>query len=348
MILIFANPFSGSGENRRRVAELDAALNALGVETEIVWDAEQRIPTLRGLSSGSDENHVVVAAGGDGSIADVINDMHAAGRLGLPFATLPVGNENLFAQEFGFTARIDALAAAIVRGDTRAIDLAQVRSAPPDAADARYADDPAPAEDPQDTPPATRLFTLMASAGFDAEVIHRLDRWRKNLPDGQLHRVNRQRYLPRILETIRGYDYPGFILETDDGQAVPGHQAYVFNIPRYGGGFNFAPDARADDGQLDWVVFQKPGFLHLLLYHGWVVLGRHRKLPSVTTGRSASVTLKSAKADTPGNQPAPGNQSAPVQADGDPAGTTRLEFTVLPRALHVIQMMERHPGSRGR
>lgn len=335
-VLIFANPYSGSGENRKRVAALETALTERGLSTRVVWDADQRIPTLRELEG---DDHVVVAAGGDGSIADVVNDMHAAERLGLPFATLPVGNENLFALEFGFTAGIPVLAAALARGETRAIDLAQVQQVPTKAnasspeADARpqenYRDDPDPAEDPQDTPPAARLFTLMASAGFDAEVIHRLDRWRKNHPagEGQLHRVNRKRYLPRILDALRGYDYPGFTLEADDGQTVTGHQAYIFNIPRYGAGFNFAPDARPDDGQLDWVVFQKPGFIHLLIYHGWVVLGRHRKLPSVAHGRSSRVTLISAN-----------GRNAPVQADGDPAGSTRLAFTVLPGVLNVIRV----------
>lgn len=338
MILIFANPYSGSGENRQCVAELEAALDRLDVETDVVWDAEQRIPALRRLAVDRDEKHVVVAAGGDGSIADVVNDMHAADRLNLPFATLPVGNENLFALEFGFRAEADALAAALARGETQAIDLAQVRSVPFDDEGAGYDDDPDPAEDPGDTPPTARLFTLMASAGFDAEVIHRLDRWRKDHPAGagQLHRVNRKRYLPRILETIRGYDYPGFTLETDDGQTADGHQAYVFNIPRYGGGFNFAPDARPDDGQLDWVVFQKPGFLRLLLYHGWVVVGRHRKLPSVTFGRSPRVILRTTPAPGP-TECAPGS-GVPVQADGDPAGSTRLEFTVLPKALNVVRV----------
>lgn len=327
-VLILANPFSGTGPNRKRVGRLVAALEARGVSVETVWKPDERIAALERLQG---DDPIVVAAGGDGSIADVVNDMDAAGRLHLRFATLPNGNENLFAQYFGFTLKAEPMAAAIASGQTQAVDLVRIRSASgvteaQAGAAEDYREQPGPAEDPRQSPPVDRLFTLMASSGFDAEVIHRLDRWRKNHPKGELHRVNRQRYLMRIVEAIRGYRYPEVTLVAD-GQEVAGHQAYVFNLPMYGGGLKFAPDARADDQQLDWVVFERPGFFRLLFYHWLVIRGKHPRGRTVACGRASKITLRTT-VELP----------VPTQADGDPAGHTPLDLTVLPGALRVIRV----------
>ncbi|MEO1235617.1 MAG: diacylglycerol kinase family protein [Planctomycetota bacterium] len=300
VVLILANPFSGKGPNRKRVDRLERTLSDAGLSPKVVWEREARTPALAELG---EDGRCVVAAGGDGSVADVLNDMRAAGRLDLPFATLPCGNENLFAQAFGFSGEPEAIARAIARGETVPCDLGQA---------------------------GERLFTLMVSAGFDAEVVRRLDRWRTRTRNGSLKRVDRLRYAPRILGTILGYRFAAVTLEAD-GRTIEGHQAYVFNLPQYGGGFRFAPDARPDDGVFDWVVFQKPGFLRLLLYHWRVVRGRHLGSSGVAHGQASAVTLHTAD-----------GVYLPTQADGDPAGATPLRVSVLPAAIRVIQ-----GGTRG-
>ncbi|MEM9881502.1 MAG: diacylglycerol kinase family protein [Planctomycetota bacterium] len=312
-VLVLANPYSGSGPNHKRVGRLEAALQDAGLDARVVWSLEERDGRLRALDA---ETSCVVAAGGDGSIADVVNQMDAAGRLGVPFATLPVGNENLFAQEFGFGLAPGPMVGAIRGGRTRAVDLARLR-VEPGGCESDYT---AKAE------VDGRLLTLMASAGLDAEVIRRLDRWRKNLPDGRVRRVRRITYLPKIIGSVLGYRYPAIELVAD-GRAVRGHQAYVFNLPRYGGGFDFAPDARADDGRLSWVVFRDPGLLRLLGYHLKVIRRTHLSSDRVAHGRAERVSLRSV-----------GGRPAPVQADGDPAGPTPLAVEVLPGALNVIDV----------
>lgn len=348
-VLILANPFSGSGPNRKIVGRLEAALRSRGLSVDTVWKPDERIAALEQLEG---DQTVVVAAGGDGSIADVVNDMNAAGRLHLRFATLPVGTENLLAQAFGFTCEAEPMAAAIARGETRAMDLVRIESAASgdaghpagaldpaddvdagpeaadhaDHADHAYRDVPDAAEDPRETPPVDRLFTLMASSGFDAEVIHRLDRWRKSGAPDELRRVDRRSYVKRIIEAIRGYGYPAVTLVAD-GREITGHQAYVFNLPKYGGGLAFAPEARADDGQLDWVVFERPGFWRLLGYHWLVMRGKHRQGKTVAHGRASDIMLRRG-----------GGAAVPTQADGDPAGQAPLNLTLWPSALRVIRV----------
>ncbi|MBI3463719.1 MAG: hypothetical protein HY000_11785 [Planctomycetes bacterium] len=231
----------------------------------------------------------MVAAGGDGTVADVINEMPAS----VPLATLPVGNENLFAQEFGFSSGGEWLARVIADGRTRRIDLGRAGG---------------------------RLFSLMLSVGFDAEVVHRVARWRSS--GDALKRVNRLSYAKPILGAIRSYSYHAVDLVAD-AIRVRGTHALVFNLPRYGFHLPFAPDATADDGLLDWVVFERPGLAALASYMIALMLGRHRTRRDVYHGRARRIRIEG---------PAP----VPVQMDGDPGGSTPVQIEVMPQALTVL------------
>ncbi|MFI4862040.1 MAG: diacylglycerol/lipid kinase family protein [Phycisphaerales bacterium JB063] len=299
-VLITANPFSGKGENRKRVAALSAALDARGIPCEAVWDLDERRATLA-QPDIHERYRCLVSAGGDGSIAAAVNDLraglaHADDTTQLPIAMLPAGNENLFAQAFGHNRGTDALASAIARGRTQTLD----------AGDA-----------------GGRLFTLMASAGFDSEVVRRVDDWRVPAESGApLKRVSRISYAPKIVGAVTAYRYPPVTLEAD-GQTATGAHAFVFNIGRYGMNLGLARGADPSDGLLDWVVFEKPGMVALAGYGLSVLRGKHLDRADVHHGRSTSIRLSAA---TP----------VPVQADGDPAGETTMAIKVLPGMLRVI------------
>ncbi len=298
-VLICANPFSGSGPNRSRVDGLVGALSGRGLDPRVVWGLDERRAVLSdpGLASWC---RCVVVAGGDGSIGAVVNELGEAGALPGPrasgdsagrvaFATLPIGNENLFAKHYGFTGDAQAMAQAIEAGRTRRVDLGRVT----------HLD--------QEGPVAGRLFTLMAGVGFDAEVVHRMDRWR-SARKGGLRRVRRVSYLPRIVSASVGYRYPTLSVEVD-GQAVSGTHLFIFNLPEYGGGLGLAPQGCcADNGLLDWVLFDRPGVAPLLGYGLSVLRGRHLARGDVQHGRAKRIEVR---CDT----------AAPIQVDGDPSGT---------------------------
>ncbi len=341
-VLICANPFSGAGPNRRYVEGLVGALKAGGLEPRLVWDIQERKDLLAdpGLAGWC---RCVVVAGGDGSIGAVVNEIGAAGALSgggasqdrgsndsadpsgvksgggdrvVALATLPMGNENLFAKHFGFTRDVEALAKAIGLGQTRRVDLGRVGSCESGAIPGTI-----PGQGGQ-------LFTLMAGVGFDADVVHRMDRWRSTPAQGVatritpgstrrsgLRRVRRASYLPRIVSSLWGYGYPSLTVEVD-GQELTGSQLFVFNLPEYGGGLSLAPPGcRGDDGLLDWVLFERPGSVALLGYAWSVWRGRHLARGDVKHGRAARLAI-SAQAQ------------APIQVDGDPAGTAPVVLQV--------------------
>jgi diacylglycerol kinase family enzyme len=234
-------------------------------------------------------------------MADVVNELAKGAGLGaVPVAMLPLGNENLFAREFGFDRNVERLSEAVGRGDSRRIDVGLL---------------------------GERVFTLMASVGFDAEVVHRLAAWRAGGAagaSGKLRRVSRWSYVPRMLAGLRGYGYPRLTVEAD-GVKVSGSHVFVFNLPWYGMHLGIGAGAKGDDGLLDWVVFERAGARAVVGYMGSVWAGRHRRRADVVSGRAKRVKVE---AEGP----------AAVQADGDPAGFTPMEAVVSAGALRVVEM----------
>lgn len=299
-VIILANPYSGTGENKSRVEALEAALGQYGIGAHQCWDLDERARLLAAEDVG-EQYRCVISAGGDGSMAGVVNDLRAGGETTrVAIAMLPMGNENLFAKEFGHDKNISDLAVAIDKLETRTIDVGDANG---------------------------RLFTLMASAGFDSEVVKRVDKWRRETNSSGLKRVNRLSYAPRITSALTGYRYPPITLTAND-QTVTGVHAFIFNIGQYGGGLRIGSHADPADGQLDWVVFQRPGLIRLARYGISVLLRRHLKRDDVIYGKASEIELT--------GEIEQGGKGIPLQADGDPSGRAPVKISVRPNAMRVV------------
>ena len=292
MIVVAANPYSGAADNRRRVDALARELAALGRPLRVLWDARERATALADpvVMAGC---RAVVVAGGDGTVAQVINELPS----GTPLAAFPAGSENLFAAAHGFPDDAAALARALAGGRTRALDLGRAS-----------------------VPGRRRLFALMLSAGLDAEIVRRLAAWRGAGP--ALRRVRRASYVAPIAASLATYRHPAVRVVTEQ-MAVHGAYCIVANASAYALDLPLAPGARADDGALDWLVFERGGLRPLASYCWAVWRGRHLVRADVRTGRATRLTLDAAG-------------PVPVQVDGDPLGTTPVEIDVLPGALTLV------------
>lgn len=288
-IAIAANPFSGSRSNPLLVRRLAMELERLELPTRIFWSRAM-------LAQALDDPQcrlacrALVAAGGDGTLSDLVN-LNA--RWGLPISHFPLGTENLFAAHYGLPRDPAAFAAVMARGRMKTIDLATADG---------------------------RLFALMLSAGFDADVAHRLAAWRHW--EGGLRRVRRHSYLLPIAEALDRYHHPPIRLIAD-GVERTAYLALIFNIPRYGFNLPFLPHAREDDGKLDWIALMRPGFWPLLGFTRDLFLRRHLKRADVCYGRADRVELS-------------GQNPAPIQVDGDACGFTPRVIEARPAALRVI------------
>ncbi len=295
---VFANPFSGSGPNRAYVDQLVRRFEQSGFGVELVWQRESHESFWR-QSHIERRYRCFIVAGGDGSLAGLVNAVPRPELLKqVPLAVFPMGNENLFAKQFRFTRKADLLVDAVRRYETRRIDLGLA---------------------------GDKLFTLMVSMGFDADVVHRMAQWRRDTtPGGGLKRVSHLSYLPRIVSTIRNYDYPRITVEID-GRRYEGSHVFVFNLPQYGGHLAISDDASGTDSLLNWIVFEKPGIVSLADYALAVMRTKHLGRPDVPHGKTDLLHIHSS---TP----------VPVQADGDPIGFTPVSISVEPGSLRIIEM----------
>lgn len=237
------------------------ALERHGIAARVAWTLHERSALVS--RSWTDERcRCLVAAGGDGTVADLVNEGPR-----VPVTVMPAGTENLFARHFGLRGRPEQVATTIRQGRRIALDVGVV---------------------------GDRRFTLMAGIGFDADVVARHHQARTRVPGG-LRTNHRARYLRPVLESSWRYRFPKLALRlTDEAgrvEALSGTSVFVFNLPRYALGLPFAPTASGHDGLLDLVVFREPGPLRALGYLSLVLLRMHLKRADVHHRRVRSVEV---------------------------------------------------------
>lgn len=282
-VVILANPRAGTGKSRRLVEGLVIALRNRGLYPTLCWEREELSDLLDRFAA--EDVRCVVAAGGDGTLLEVVNRAPH-----LPVALLPLGNENLVAEYCQIERSGPKLAEIIAQGQVRRFDLGSANG---------------------------RLFCLMASAGLDADVVHRVHRRRRG-------HINRLSYVVPMLQALQTYSYPTIEVEVlETGERLHGALVFVFNGPLYGLRVPIAPEARPDDGWLDLCIFERPGMLDLTRYLALLACRQRDRLPDFQHRRVRRVLLSAA---TP----------APLQTDGDPAGALPVTVEVLPGTLTLL------------
>ncbi len=297
---IAANAASGRGRGRVAVARLVRELERLGLEPRVAWTLDERKAMVALASSRkAGRCRCLVAAGGDGTVAALINE-----RPDVPIAVMPAGTENLFARHFGFGRHPARAASRIARGRAEPLDLGVIDG---------------------------RRFALMAGFGFDADVVSRHHAARVGRT-GQLRTTDRAAYVEPVLRSTFGYRFPPLTVTAEGGdgrrETLTGTTAFVFNLPRYALGLPFAPSAVGDDGWLDLVVFRDPGAFRALHYLWLVVRGLHLDRPGIEHRRVRRVAIEAAATVPIQLDGDPGGAI-------EPGGPARI-IEVLPGAVGVV------------
>jgi diacylglycerol kinase (ATP) len=211
MIIVF-NPAAGP----RRRALLDpvlAALAARGAEVELRATGGPGDATRIAREAALPADRLIVAAGGDGTIAEV-----AAGLLDNParmdfrLGVIPLGTANVLAHEIGLARRPEAVVAALLDGRLRPLHVGRIGEGA-----------------------TARAFLMMAGAGFDAAVVAAVGPRLKRL-------LGKGAY---VLHTLRlaatGRFAPLDVIV--DGVPMRAKSVVVCNGAHYGGPYRLAPNA---------------------------------------------------------------------------------------------------------
>lgn len=274
---------------------MDGLAGAVDVFTAAGWDLTLETTSRPGdatdlaraaVESGAD---AVIVAGGDGTLNEAVQGL-AGSETALGY--VPYGTVNVWAREMRLPLQAEGAARELVAGRLERVDLG--------VADGRY-------------------FLLMASVGFDSEVLRRAQGMEQ-----YKHRFGVLPYVATGLSTaplFRGVDvelrYDGLI------RRVQALMLVIGNTRLYGGRFQLTPNAVANDGWLDLCIIKGRGPLALVRQSLPVLLSGTISHSDVDVLRVREVSVQ---ADEP----------IPVQMDGELAGATPMRFAVAPRALSVI------------
>ncbi|MDG1872438.1 MAG: diacylglycerol kinase family protein [Mariniblastus sp.] len=286
-VIISMNPSSGSTDRKSVVLALQRMLIESGFDVYLFTDIEEVKSKVAECESSAETNLIaVVAAGGDGTVSLLVNSL----RPQIPLAILPLGTENLLAKHLGLSADPRLISNMICDGRTVDLDVGSANG---------------------------KLFMVMASCGFDADVVQRLHSNRKG-------HIKHWSYAMPIINSIRRYRYPRIRIFVDGApKPVTGKWAFIFNVPRYAMNLPIVWDAEGDDGELDLCTFRGGNLFRAIFYLGAILLRKHRDWRYSHYQRFKRIRIEA-------------DEEVPFQLDGDPGGILPLEIQVVPQYLRVI------------
>jgi len=286
-ILIIVNPAAGRARSsERRLGRFVAALERQGCTVVLrrAGPSPGQVERLAGQAEPGFD--AIVAAGGDGTISAVVNGL---GGRAVPFGVLPLGSANVLAREIRLPRAPEALASLITTGPVSPIWLGRV---------------------------GERAFVMMASAGFDSEIVAALSPELKR-------RVGRLAFAWWFL--VRLWHCPACELTVRaDGVEYRAAAVVAAKGRHYAGPFVVAPGADLAEPVLELVLLDRRGRWAMLRYATALFLGRVPRLGDIAIVRARQASVA-------------GNRALPVQADGEIVGELPITLAVADRPLLLIR-----------
>lgn len=288
---VICNPTSGGGAYDPD--EIRNELEGLDIEWIETQGPEDAVEAAQEYREG-----LLLVAGGDGTINDVINGIGNAGfPEGVTLGLLPAGTGNDLAATLCIPEDPDLAEDVIRQNRVRTLDVARARS----------------------EGVGERFFINVATGGLGAEI--------SDANEGELkEKWGKLSYLRASLEVARDFDVRELDLYLDgELRKVRAVNVVVGNCRYAGGGWLAAPRANPEDGLLDVVIIETLGLADLLtLAPASLAKADYLEKEGVFFARAKGVRVETRP---------PGLN---FTADGEIIGDEPTEFTVIPRALKVI------------
>ncbi|MEM6978046.1 MAG: diacylglycerol kinase family protein [Planctomycetota bacterium] len=286
-VRIFTSAKAGRGQDRDQLKVLQQLLVDAGIDVAIIKTPAE---LLAWSANAPVIGRAIVTAGGDGTLSLAASIAPS----GMPLLPMPMGTENLLARHFGFAADATLVHHSIMTNQTMVIDAGTANG---------------------------KLFLVMVTAGFDAEVVRAMHLRRR----GHIRRFN---YAGPILRAIRRYRFPlitaNVIDQSGSAESTSGCWMMAFNCPRYAASLRIESTADPTDGALNLMSFKRPGIISGLGYLARIAIGRHRGHRDVLTRKL-----------TASNWHSPSR--VPFQIDGDYAGHLPVKIETVPAAVTLLR-----------
>jgi YegS/Rv2252/BmrU family lipid kinase len=290
---VIFNPVARGDKARHLRRQLDA-LGAQCTLKPTALPEDARRLAAEAVAEGFD---LIVAAGGDGTVNEVLNGIGAApdgfarARLGV----LPLGTVNVFARELKIPLKVERAWEVLQRGRELKIDLPRAEFSADGVLQKRY-------------------FCQLAGAGLDARAIELVD-WRHKKQVGKLA------YVIAGLRAL-GEKKPQITVRAN-GQSATGELVLIGNGKFYGGSFAILPLADLRDGRLDICVLSRVNWTVLLRSAPGLLL--RGKLPASVAQHLSAASFELTS-----------ESSAAFELDGEWVGKLPVTFSIEREKLRVV------------
>ncbi len=299
---IILNPIAGNGNGLKASPQIVKLLNQHNLSFDLVQTERVGHGIELTRQAVKDGFNTIIAAGGDGTVNEVINGLMLCKQEGLtipPLGVLCVGRGNDFAGSMGIPADLEVGVQALVDDHRRSIDIGKVTGG---------------------IYPEGRYFGNCVGIGFDAITtieVHKLPRWGGFLA-----------FLAAVLKTVFLYNKAPLATTVYDEKTLTQRSLLIsiMNGRRLGGGFYMAPNSMPDDGLFDLCIAEQMSSFEVIKMIPHFTRGDQATQPAIKTGQAAHIAITAV--DGP----------LPAQTDGEIicVDGTHLEIEVLPLQLEII------------
>jgi diacylglycerol kinase family enzyme len=208
---------------------------------QIIDSHEDKTETIRATKKLCEDHDIIIAAGGDGTIADVIQGMlECENRKAEALGIIPLGSGNALCHSLGIPRNVRKAILHIKRGHTKKIDLLEIEG----------------------------TWGTFGSIGASAEVTH--EKFKKDIPGfwGHIFAAKIMRKLEgkkQEVELIDGMDDSGQKFERIK-MSLNALDCVVAKSKHFGYGWRAAPKAKLDDGYVDISFLEMSGLKYMILF----------------------------------------------------------------------------------
>jgi diacylglycerol kinase (ATP) len=284
MIDVIYNPVAGP-RAVNRIDQVRSYLSARGRPFRIRETTATGDAVVMAREAALEGANAVVAVGGDGTMSEVADGLAgSATRL----AFVPHGTGNVFAREFSLPESVEGCLDLLSSGKTIPVRMAKAND---------------------------RRFVLMASAGFDAEVVERMNSGQKNLLGIAAYVLCGARHFFRPQPTL-WLEFPG-------RERVEAQSVIVARGKKYGGNVTIAPEGDISGETFQVVALLRKGHWAIAKFALDILRGKHTVSRHVLVRESPSLFVRSAIPSA-------------CQVDGEYLGPLPVRFTVTDALLQVV------------
>jgi len=301
-IRVILNPAAGHGNGARLLPTIEAALTKHGLDYELVCTSHPGHAVELTTQAIRDGVEMIVAAGGDGTLNEVVNGLMHSRLTGGHLPTLGVlcaGRGNDFAGSVGIPEDIDQACKLLKVGQSRLLDVGRFTGG---------------------IYPEGHYFINCIGVGFDAVAtieVAKLPRWGGFLS-----------FLIAILKTIFLYNHAPLATIEYGGEILKQRSLMIsiMNGRRLGAGFIMAPDSKPDDGLLDLCIAEQMSPFQIIRLVPHFMHGTQASQKNIKTGKASLINIEAL--DGP----------LPAQTDGEIISTEgrSLKVELLSRQIKVI------------